>query len=34
VKRRDADGDEEVVGVRGSDVLQADDVLMIKESLF
>lgn len=34
VKRRDADGDEEVIGVRGSDVLQPDDVLMIKESLF
>jgi len=34
VKRRDADGEETVLGVRGSDTLQADDVLQIKESLF
>jgi len=34
VKRRDASGDEEVLSVRGSDTLQPDDVLQIKESLF
>lgn len=34
VKRRDAQGKEVKVGVKGSDMLQADDVLLIKESLF
>ena len=34
VKRRNADGSEENVSVRGADVLRADDVLEIKESLF
>jgi polysaccharide export outer membrane protein len=34
VKRRGTDGEEEILGVRGSDTLQADDVLQIKESLF
>jgi polysaccharide export outer membrane protein len=34
VKRRDADGAEAVIDVRGSDFLQPDDVLLIKESLF
>jgi polysaccharide export outer membrane protein len=34
VKRRDAAGVESEVDVRGSDFLQPDDVLLIKESLF
>jgi polysaccharide biosynthesis/export protein len=34
VKRRDKDGDEEVVAVRGFDQLQPDDVLLIKEARF
>lgn len=34
IKRRGAEGAENVVEVRGADVLQADDVLLIKESLF
>lgn len=34
VKRRDAEGNETEVSVKGSDRLQADDVLLIKESLF
>jgi polysaccharide export outer membrane protein len=34
VKRRDAKGTEAEVAVRGSDVLEPDDVLLIKESLF
>jgi polysaccharide export outer membrane protein len=34
VKRRNAQGIETVVDVRGSDLLQPDDVLLIKESLF
>jgi polysaccharide export outer membrane protein len=34
VKRRDSQGVEKVVDVRGADFLQADDVLLIKESLF
>jgi polysaccharide biosynthesis/export protein len=34
IKRRLADGDETVVAVRGSDFLEPDDVLLVKESLF
>jgi polysaccharide export outer membrane protein len=34
VKRRDAQGGEISVAVRGADVLEADDVLFIRESLF
>lgn len=34
VKRRDANGAEIVVDVRGADALQPDDVLLVKESLF
>jgi polysaccharide export outer membrane protein len=34
VKRRDAQGSEISVAVRGADVLEADDVLFIRESLF
>src|SRR4029453_2952873 len=34
VKRRDPSGKEVRVGVKGSDLLQPDDVLVIKESLF
>jgi polysaccharide export outer membrane protein len=34
VKRRDKDGKEQVYSARGSDLLQADDVLMVKEGLF
>jgi polysaccharide export outer membrane protein len=34
VKRRDAKGNEEQYSVRGSDVLQADDVLFVKEGYF
>ncbi len=34
VKRRDADGKENTYSAKPSDVLQADDVLMIKESWF
>jgi polysaccharide export outer membrane protein len=34
VKRRDSAGGETVVAVRGADVLEPDDVLLIKESLF
>jgi polysaccharide export outer membrane protein len=34
VKRRDSHGKELKVGVQGSDMLQPDDVLLIKESLF
>ena len=34
VKRRDAKGKEREYSVRDTDVLQADDILFIKESLF
>jgi polysaccharide biosynthesis/export protein len=34
VKRRDPRGKEKQIGVKGSDLLQADDVLLVKESLF
>jgi polysaccharide export outer membrane protein len=34
VKRRNEQGKEERIGVKGSDLLQPDDVLVIKESLF
>lgn len=34
VKRRDADGKEKEYSARGTDLLQADDILFIKESLF
>jgi polysaccharide export outer membrane protein len=34
VKRHDAQGREKRIGVKGSDLLQPDDVLSIKESLF
>lgn len=34
IKRREAGGKETRVAVRGSDLMQADDVLMVKESLF
>jgi polysaccharide export outer membrane protein len=34
IKRRDDDGEETDVSVRGSDLLRGDDVLLIKESLF
>jgi len=34
VKRRDAKGKEQVIDVRGSDPLQPNDTLMVKESLF
>ncbi len=34
VKRRSSDGTEAEVAVRGADVLEPDDVLLIKESLF
>jgi polysaccharide export outer membrane protein len=34
VKRRRADGEETLVSVRGSDLLEPDDVLLIKESRF
>jgi polysaccharide export outer membrane protein len=34
IKRRDKEGKEQLYSVRGSDLLQADDVLMVKEGLF
>jgi polysaccharide biosynthesis/export protein len=34
VKRRGADGKERKLGVRGSDLLHPDDVLLVKQSLF
>lgn len=34
VKRRDKQGKEQLYSARGSDLLQADDVLMVKEGLF
>jgi len=34
VKRRDEHGKESRISVKGSDLLQPDDVLVIKESLF
>lgn len=34
IKRRDEHGAENAVAVRGADVLEADDVLLIRESLF
>jgi polysaccharide export outer membrane protein len=34
VKRRDSSGKERSVSIKGSDLLQADDVLYVKESLF
>jgi polysaccharide export outer membrane protein len=34
VKRKNAKGEEEHISVRSSDLLQADDVLVVKESLF
>ena len=34
VKRRGADGEEKEYGVKGTDVLQPDDILFIKESFF
>jgi polysaccharide export outer membrane protein len=34
IKRRDKQGKEQLYSARGSDVLQADDVLMVKEGLF
>jgi polysaccharide export outer membrane protein len=34
VKRRDQHGSEIVVAVSGADVLEPDDVLLVKESLF
>jgi len=34
IKRRDKEGKEQLYSARGSDVLQADDVLMVKEGLF
>lgn len=34
VKRRDAEGKEKEYSARGTDLLQADDILFIKESLF
>lgn len=34
IKRRDAQGKEETYGVQGSDLLQADDVLLVKEGFF
>lgn len=34
IKRRSADGREQVVSARGSDVLQPDDVLLVKEGWF
>lgn len=34
VKRRDPQGKEVKVGVKGSDLLQPDDVLLVKESMF
>lgn len=34
IKRRDKQGKEQLYSARGSDLLQADDVLMVKEGLF
>jgi polysaccharide biosynthesis/export protein len=34
VKRRDAKGNEQLISVQGSDLLQADDVLLVKEGFF
>ena len=34
VKRRDANGSEQLISVQGSDLLQADDVLLVKEGFF
>jgi polysaccharide biosynthesis/export protein len=34
VKRRDAKGKEELYSARGSDLLQADDILLVKEGFF
>lgn len=34
IKRRDKEGKEQLYSARGSDLLQADDVLMVKEGLF
>jgi polysaccharide biosynthesis/export protein len=34
VKRRDKEGKEQLYSARGADLLQADDVLMVKEGLF
>ncbi len=34
IKRRDAQGKEETYSVQGSDLLQADDVLLVKEGFF
>jgi polysaccharide biosynthesis/export protein len=34
IKRRDKQGKEELYSAKGSDLLQADDVLMVKEGLF
>jgi polysaccharide biosynthesis/export protein len=34
VKRRNANGEEETYSVKGSDLLQADDVLLVKEGFF
>jgi hypothetical protein len=34
VKRRSGDGNEREISVSGSDLLQPDDVLFVKESLF
>jgi len=34
IKRKDKDGKEQHYSAKGSDLLQADDVLMVKEGLF
>jgi polysaccharide export outer membrane protein len=34
IKRRNAEGVEELIGVKGSDLLRADDVLLVKEGFF